>query len=281
MKEDKNEIALQEDLKMKAFEAAKKKLATIAKKNGMDLDDLILMKQTIAKDLSISELKLFLHICKASELDPLRKQIYPVIFNANVASKRSMAIITSIDGYRSIANATGEYGGSEDYTFDDGLTQYEWLEKNKEDMKKSDKPWHPKTATCTVTRVVNGQVLKTTATAFWDSYEPKGDESKRKFWISMPFNQIGKCAEALALRKAFPSKLAEIYTDVEMEQAQSESEGVRGDVIDVDPSAPTPWIDKLLEYCDKNDIEIAPEEMPKTEFEAQQKWIEITRKDNE
>ena len=55
-----------------------------------------------------------------------------------------------------------------------------------------------------------------TATARWAEYYPaKGGY----MWLKMPYGQLAKCAEALALRKAFPKLLSGFYSPEEMEQA--------------------------------------------------------------
>ena len=40
-----------------------------------------------------------------------------------------------------------------------------------------------------------------------------------KMWQTMPHNQIAKCAEAAALRKAFPDDLGQVYEPVEFPEA--------------------------------------------------------------
>lgn len=159
-------------------------------------DQVDLIKRTIAKGATDDELKLFLYTCEKRGLDPLAKQIY---FQKRRSSKGedNITIITGIDGYRLAADRTGKYAGNDDPIFDD--------EQN------------PRKATVTVYKLIGGVRCPFTCSARWDQYYP-GD-SLGFMWRKMPHLMLGKCAEALALRKAFPQELSGLYIKEEMEQA--------------------------------------------------------------
>jgi hypothetical protein len=74
-------------------------------------------------------------------------------------------------------------------------------------------------AKVTVYKFVQSQKVSFTATARWSEYAPPGSEGF--MWKKMPRLMLGKCAEALALRKAFPKQLHGIYERAEMDQAES------------------------------------------------------------
>ena len=165
-----------------------------------------LIKRTIAYGATDDELQLFLYQAKRTGLDPLSRQIH------FVKRKDKGTIQTAIDGYRLIADRTGKYAGSDDYLFDEGIPQYLHMQSQH---------GHPLTATVTVYKMCDGSRVAFTATAGWGEYFP--GEKQGFMWEKMPYLMIGKCAEALALRKAFPAELSGIYTNEEMMQADASS----------------------------------------------------------
>ncbi len=156
-----------------------------------------LLKRTICKDASDDELSLFVEVAKRSGLNPFARQIHTVKRWNKKDNRFDIAFQTGIDGYRLIADRTGTYAGNDDPTFDD--------EKK------------PSRATVTVYKMVQGQRCAFTATARWAEYCPKPPQDF--MWQKMPCVMLSKCAEALALRKAFPAELSGMYTDDEMAQA--------------------------------------------------------------
>jgi len=170
-------------------------LATVAR-TDFDARQVELLKRTIAKGATDDELALFLGQCRRTGLDPFAKQIYLVKRWDSKKQAEIMAIQVGIDGYRLIADRTGKYSGNDDPVFDS----------------ESD----PKKATVTVYKNIDSQRCAFTATARWEQYFP-GD--KQGFmWKRMPHLMLGKCAEALALRKAFPAELSGLYIAEELDQ---------------------------------------------------------------
>jgi len=153
-----------------------------------------LIKKMVAKDCTNDELELFLYTCKRTGLDPLARQIYAV----KIGGK--MSIQTGIDGYRLIADRTGKLAGiSDPHNVD------------------AESGLYPTTASVTVKKLLsNGTVADFTATARWTEYN-----AGTSMWKKMPYLMLGKCAEALALRKAFPADLSGVYTTEEMAQADN------------------------------------------------------------
>jgi phage recombination protein Bet len=157
-------------------------------------DQVRLIKNTIAKDATDDELKLFLYQCQRTGLDPMTRQIYFM--------KRAgkVTIQTSIDGFRVIAERSGDYAGQDEPVFikEDGDLY------------------------CKVTVYrFRGELRYPAAVgvAYWKEYCPPGGQDF--MWKKMPHTMLAKVAEALALRKAYPQDLSGLYTGDEMQQVET------------------------------------------------------------
>ena len=156
-----------------------------------------LISSTIAPGCTADELKLFAYACQRTGLDPFSKQIYAI--------KRGgkMTIQAGIDGLRAIAERTGQLDGSETFWCgEDGAWSDVWLAAK------------PPAAAKTIIHRKGSNHAFTGVARFADYNAGQG------LWSKMPAAMIAKCAEALALRKAFPANLSGVYTTDEMEQAE-------------------------------------------------------------
>lgn len=177
-------------------------MSNLAKSQSTDIavfndSQLQLLKKTILDDRTTNdELQLFALVCERTGLDPFLKQIYGIRY------KGRLTFQTSIDGYRLIADRTGKYAGSEDPLFDEGLNLYQHLQTGR---------GNPLTATVTVWKVCQGVKGAFTASASWNQYAQQNPT-----WQRMPHLMLAKCAESLALRKAFPAELSGLRTQEEM-----------------------------------------------------------------
>lgn len=186
-----------------------------------DEERLLLLKDQLNPDLSDGELALFAEVCQRVSLDPFARQIYAVKRWNNQLKRKVMTVQTSIDGFRLVAQRTGEYAGQRGpyWCGPDG----EWLV----DKDGKPRPWlaDKPPAAATVGTLRRGFAEPLFSVARFNAYAQRTrDGGLTSMWdypSGMGDLMIGKCAEALSLRRAFPQELSGLYTAEEMAQADS------------------------------------------------------------
>ena len=166
-----------------------------------------LLKRTVAKGTSDDEFALFLLVARKHKLDPFTRQLHCVMRFDKALGRDKMVIQIGIDGYRAMAaRSHRDYGSisEPEFEYKEGGRKENIYGKNL--LLARVKCWK------------KGLAEPTVAVAFWDEYAPDQNSKQAFFWKQMPHGQLGKCAEALGLRKAWPD-LADIYTNEEMAQA--------------------------------------------------------------
>lgn len=142
----------------------------------------------------------FFVICDNFGLDPFRKQIYGRA--QDTKNGLSLVSIVGIDGFRVIAQRTGQYRGQTptEWCGTDGVWTSVWL------------PSEPPAAS-RVGIIREGFDDPLYATALW-----KECAGGSPFWKSRGPSMLAKCAEAVAFRKAFPNEMGGLYIDEELRE---------------------------------------------------------------
>lgn len=165
--------------------------------------------------LNTNEFNAFIHTVDHVALDPMRDQIIPMLFNANDPRKRKMVMVTTISGYRTIADRTGTYAPSQKET---RVTYISGLKG-----KPANDPSNPAnllSVTVWLKKLSGGEWHTFPAKANWEEYAPitideYWDRDTEKYavrktlnatglWKTMPEHMLTKCAHALACRTGWP-----------------------------------------------------------------------------
>jgi phage recombination protein Bet len=184
---------------------------TAAQQSGLSREQIQLLKDTVCRGSSDEELRLFVEVCRRKNLDPFSRQIHPVKRWDSVLRRETMTFQIGIDGLRLVAQRSGQYAGqtAPRWCGSDGKWREIWLDKNP-----------PAGAMVGVHR--RGFKEPMFAVALYSEYAQITKEGgPNSMWRKMPANQLAKCAEALALRKAFPEQLSGLFTVEEMGQADN------------------------------------------------------------
>ena len=190
-----------------------------------------------AQDASI---KMVIGYCKAAGLDIMQKPVHIVpIWDGKLRGLRDV-VMPGIGLYRTQASRSGECAGVSEPDFGEDVTE----------LLGGVSVTYPKYCKVTIKRIMaNGFMAEFTAKEFWkENYAVKGGADKsiapNAMWLKRPYGQISKCAEAQALRKAFPELGSQATAD--------EMEGKGAEFIDNETGEivkPIAYVKPALEYC--------------------------------
>lgn len=184
--------------------------------------------------VSTDSVILALSYCRARKLDPFKRNVHIVpIYNKDLRCMVD-SVWPGIGELRTTAFRTGLYAGRSDTKFGPDMT------KKVGQVEVTFPEW----AQVTVFRMVGDQRVEFCGPrVYWlETYAVKGrnDDSPNQMWADRPRGQIDKCAEAAALRSAFPEEIGDYIP----EEVQHER------VIDA-PSKPSSAKPSLNSLADK------------------------------
>lgn len=151
-------------------------------------DQVALVKRTIAPDATDDELALFIETCNQAGLNPFAREIYFVKYRSKSGPDK-VSIITGIDGHRKFAERSAEYLGQVGpfWCAADGAWKDVWLNAKTRPM------------AAKVGVLKRGAPEPTWGIATWTEFG-----KAENLWLKYPTHMLAKCAERIALSKAFP-----------------------------------------------------------------------------
>lgn len=191
---------------------------------AMNEQELIrVLESSLYPGASHESIKLVIGYCTAAGLDPIQKPVHIVPIWDSRAGRLRDVVMPGIGMYRTQAARGGQYAGVTEPEFGPDV----------HDSIGGQNITYPSWCKVTVKRLLpNGQTAEFTATERWmENYAQKGGKDKsiapNAMWTRRPYAQLAKCAEAQALRKAFPEFGAQPTAD------EMEGKEINQDVIDV------------------------------------------------
>lgn len=236
-----------------------------------------LIRDVLVKGGSDQEVAFYFQVAERLKLDPFKRQIHAMKRYDGQLRREVLQFMVSIEGLRSIACRCKTEDGKDAYA---GSSKPRFTYKDA-----AKKELH--TAEVTILKIVQGEPREFTAEVFFDEcvqtkgiYEgPQGNQRKvgeepNSMWQKRPHGQLAKCAEAAALRKAFPEETGGAYIEEELppepeshteppktsKAPKPEAEGMEERVYEAEVAGPRHWSDLMVEGAYK--LIIFPEGSP-------------------
>lgn len=204
---------------------------------------------------------LALSYCRARKLDPFKRNVHIVPIWNKELRRYIDTIWPGIGELRTTAFRTGEYAGRDDATLGPDETKVfagvAGSRDSKRDVTKS--VTFPQWAQVTVYRLVKGnRVAFAGPRVYWlETYATLGHDNDipNEMWETRPRGQLEKCAEAAALRAAFPEEVGCDYIPEEVQ-------GGRPATFDSQPKEQTQTLTALTDQLLGANMEMPPDQTP-------------------
>jgi len=152
-----------------------------------------LIKRMYAAGASDAEFSALMEVAAIRRLNPFLRQIY---FRKDLKSNTWICMV-GIDGFRSIAEDSGTYDGQDE-------PEFTYAQDGKQIV-------------CCKLRVHRKGISRPfIGIAHYDEYVQRTKEGQITVFWKKPHVMLAKCAEALAMRKAFPQRLSGLYAPEEI-----------------------------------------------------------------
>lgn len=165
--------------------------------------------------------------CTAANLDPMQKPVHIVPMNTRNAQTGNYewrdVIMPGIGLYRIQADRSGTMAGISEPEFGQDITAT-MKDKNNNDVTVTFPEW----CRVTIKKLIGQHIVDFVAKEYWlENYATDSSKSDapNTMWKKRPKGQIAKCAEAQALRKAFP--------EIGAQPTAEEMEGKAFDVVEI------------------------------------------------
>jgi phage recombination protein Bet len=192
-------------------------------------DELIYTLQTsLYVGAKVESVRMVMAYCRAAGLDVMQKPVHIVPMWSAKAGQMIDVVMPGVGLYRTQASRTGEFAGMTEPEFGPMITE----------TISGVQITYPEYARCTVKRALpSGVVAEFSAIEYWiENYAVKGGKEKsnapNSMWAKRPRGQIAKCAQAQALRIAFPELGAAPTAD------EMEGKTLYQPEVDITPEAP-------------------------------------------
>lgn len=180
-----------------------------------EADVIRVLQSSLYPGASADSIRMVIGYCRASGLDHFQKPVHIVPMWDSKAGQMRDVVMPGVTLYRTQASRSGSLAGVSEPEFGPMATE----------AIGGQTITYPEWCKVTVRRqLASGHVADFTATEYWlENYAIKGGKEKsiapNAMWTKRPRGQLAKCAEAQALRKAFP-ELGAAPTAEEMEGKQ-------------------------------------------------------------